>query len=152
MAANPAAGVKARQAVMRLCAHATGPELDHVLSALAPLPAHVTLRPAATGLVMLQGKVGGDGGAFNLGEASTSRATVRLENGPIGFAYHLGRDRTKASAAALIDALWQDEPRRDAVERALRPVAARLAADAEVSARQTAATRVNFFTMVRGED
>ncbi|MGN8112985.1 phosphonate C-P lyase system protein PhnG [Labrys sp. 22185] len=151
-AAEPAAGLKARQAVMRLCAHATGAELDQALSTLAPLPAHAALRPALTGLVMLQGRVGGDGAAFNLGEASTSRATVRLENGPVGFAYHLGRNSAKASAAALLDALWQDEAHREAVERALRPVATRLNAEAGVSARQTAATRVNFFTMVRGED
>lgn len=152
MAADAAVRLKARQAVMRLCAHATSAELDLALAALAPLPAHAPLRPAETGLVMLQGRIGGDGAAFNLGEASTSRAAMRLETGPVGFAYHLGRDRTKASAAALIDALWQDEPRREAVERALEPVSARLRAEAEVSARQTAATRVNFFTMVRGED
>lgn len=147
-----AASLKARQAAMRLCALATRAELDHALAALMPLPAHATLRPAQTGLVMLQGRVGGDGAPFNLGEASASRATIRLESGEIGFAYHLGRDLAKANAAALLDALWQDETRRDAISAALKPVAKRVEGEAARTARQTAATKVNFFTMVRGED
>lgn len=137
---------------MHLCAHATWAELDCALAALMPLPAYAPLRPAQSGLVMLQGRIGGDGAAFNLGEASASRATIRLESGEIGFAYHLGRDLPKANAAALLDALWQDEARREAVATALQPIADRLEAEAAKTARQTAATKVNFFTMVRGED
>ncbi|MDQ0394672.1 alpha-D-ribose 1-methylphosphonate 5-triphosphate synthase subunit PhnG [Labrys monachus] len=142
----------ARRAAMRLCAHACCAELDQALERLAPVPAHDVLRTPQTGLVMLQGRIGGDGGPFNLGEASASRATIRLAGGEIGFAYHLGRDLAKATAAAVLDALWQDDSRRQAVEAALRPVAERLAAEADRTARRTAATRVNFFTMVRGDD
>jgi alpha-D-ribose 1-methylphosphonate 5-triphosphate synthase subunit PhnG len=149
---EPATEPNARRSAMRLCAHATLAELDLALATLQPLPTHSHLRPTETGLVMLQGREGGDGGAFNLGEASASRATIRLESGEIGFAYHLGRDRAKADAAALLDALWQDDKRRPAVGAALQPVAARIQDEAEKAARQTAATRVNFFTMVRGED
>ena len=74
-----------------------------------------------------------------------------LADGRTGFAWQLGRDREKARAAAIIDALWQGEERA-AIERALAPVRARIAAAAAREARRTAATRVNFFTMVRGED
>ncbi len=147
-----AAELEARQGVMRLCANATRMELDQALAALSPLPSHAPLRPAQTGLVMLRGRVGGDGAAFNLGEASASRAVIRLESGEIGFAYHLGRDLAKANAAALVDALRQDEGRRDRIMTALRQVAERLEVEAARTARQTAATKVDFFTMVRGED
>jgi len=143
---------KARQATMRLCAHARRAELEQALEKLAPIPAYEPLRTPQTGLVMLQGRMGGDGAPFNLGEASASRATIRLAGGAIGFAYQLGRDLAKATAAAVLDALWQDEARRPAVEAALQPIADRLAAEAGRTARQAAATRVNFFTMVRGED
>jgi alpha-D-ribose 1-methylphosphonate 5-triphosphate synthase subunit PhnG len=143
---------KARQAAMRLCAHATGAELDQALERLRPFPAHEPLRTPQTGLVMLQGRMGGDGSPFNLGEASACRATIRLGSGEIGFAYHLGRDLAKATAAAILDALWQDKDRRRAVEAALHPIAGRLAAEADRTARQTAATKVNFFTMVRGDN
>jgi len=95
--------------------------------------------------------MGGDGRAFNLGEATVTRAAIVLADGRTGFAYQLGRDRDKARAAAIIDALWQGEERA-AIESALAPVRARLAETAAHDARRTAATRVNFFTMVRGED
>jgi alpha-D-ribose 1-methylphosphonate 5-triphosphate synthase subunit PhnG len=100
---------------------------------------------------MLRGRMGGDGRAFNLGEATVTRAAVALSDGRTGFAYQLGRDREKARAAAIIDALWQGRERA-LIERALAPLRTRIADAAALEARRTAATRVNFFTMVRGED
>jgi alpha-D-ribose 1-methylphosphonate 5-triphosphate synthase subunit PhnG len=141
-----------RQAVMALCAEAAGSELDAALDALAPLPALRDLRRPEIGLTMVRGRAGGDGAAFNLGEATVTRAAVALEGDVAGFAYHLGRDVAKARKAAILDALWQVPARRPQVEAALVPVQARLAASREQAARQAAATRVNFFTLVRGED
>jgi alpha-D-ribose 1-methylphosphonate 5-triphosphate synthase subunit PhnG len=123
-----------------------------MLARLAPIPAASDLRPTETGLVMLRGRTGGDGAPFNLGEATVSRAAVHLEGGATGFAYRLGRDAAAARAAAVIDALWQDEERRGAVEAALEPVRARLDAEADEARAETAATKVDFFTLVRGED
>lgn len=141
---------------MATCAEAQPAELADALGRLAPIPDIRDLRAPQTGLVMLRGRAGGDGAAFNLGEATVTRAAVVLERGgegaATGFAYHLGRDLERARRAALIDALWQLPARRRLVEDALAPVRARLAADMASAARQTAATRVNFFTLVRGED
>ena len=81
-----------------------------------------------------------------------ARAAVRLGSGTVGFAYHLGRDLVKARRAALVDALWQEPPTRQRVEAALLPIRRRQAAAAALQARQTAATRVEFFTMVRGDN
>ncbi|HEY9211352.1 MAG TPA: phosphonate C-P lyase system protein PhnG, partial [Ancylobacter sp.] len=72
--------------------------------------------------------------------------------GATGFAYRLGRQANAARAAAMIDALWQDEARRPAVEAALAPVRERLAFEAGQVRAETAATKVEFFTLVRGED
>jgi len=141
----------ARRDVMAVCTEASGEELDGIVAAIAPSLAAVDRRPVQTGLVMLRGRMGGDGRAFNLGEATVTRAAIVLPDGRTGFAYQLGRDRAKARAAAVIDALWQGAERR-AVERALAPIRARLAEAEALAARRTAATRVNFFTMVRGED
>lgn len=111
------------------------------------------LRGPETGLVTLRGRMGGGGAPFNFGEATVTRATVRLTTGEIGHAYALGRDREKARISATIDALWQRADMRAAVEeRILAPLTASAAqADARQRA-ETAATRVDFFTMVRGED
>ncbi|QFR32947.1 phosphonate C-P lyase system protein PhnG [Ancylobacter sp. TS-1] len=145
----------ARQSAMALLARAQSGELDAMLAMLArlaPVPAAADLRPPEIGLVMLRGRTGGDGAPFNLGEATVARAAVRLEGGATGFAYRLGRDASAARAAAIVDALWQDGARRPAVEAALAPVRARLEAEAAQLRAETAATKVDFFTLVRGED
>jgi alpha-D-ribose 1-methylphosphonate 5-triphosphate synthase subunit PhnG len=149
--ANPPEEIAARRSVMSICAHARREELDAIVATVAATLEVTDLRPIESGLVMLRGRMGGDGRAFNLGEASLTRAAVALADGRTGFAYQLGRDRGKARAAAIIDALWQGEERA-AIEEALAPVRARQAEAAAIAARRTAATRVNFFTMVRGED
>lgn len=148
MHSDPA--IAARRAVMRLCALARIDELEAALVRL-DAPAEVEdLRRPETGLVMLRGRIGGDGRAFNAGEATVTRAAVRLPGGETGFAWHLGRDADKARKAAILDALFGAD--RAAVEAALRPVATRLADEHAAEARRVAATKVDFFTMARGED
>lgn len=111
------------------------------------------LRTAEAGLIMLRGRIGGDGGAFNLGEATVARASVRIDGVGVGHGYRLGRDVTAARLGAIADALWQAEATRAMIERRLiEPVEQRLAAEADTASRRAAATRVDFFTMVRGED
>lgn len=142
----------ARRALMALCARATRKELEGAVERFSPLPRLRRLRPAELGLVMVQGRTGGDGARFNLGEATVTRAAVQLEGGATGVSYLLGRAPEKAEAAAILDALWQDPALRLAVEDALAPIRRRLAAEEDAAAAETDATRVNFFTMTRGED
>lgn len=142
----------ARQQAMATLARAEPAELDSMLESLAPVPAAIDLRAPEVGLVMLRGRTGGDGAPFNLGEATVSRAAVRLDSGAAGFSYRLGRAPQSARAAAIIDALWQDAGRRAAVDAALAPVRERLAREAGTVRAETAATKVEFFTLVRGED
>lgn len=100
---------------------------------------------------MMRGRTDGDGRPFNLGEASVTCAAVRLDDRRVGVAYQFGRDRDKARAAALVNALWQGRE-RDPVEQAIAPIRARLRVEAPSMASQVAATRVEFFTVVREED
>ena len=146
-----AAAIAARRAVMGLAAAASPVELKPV-RALAPAGV-VDLRPPETGLVMIRGRIGGSGAPFNLGETTVSRAAVRLPSGAVGFGHVLGRDRGKARDAALLDALWVEGGRRDRLEaEVLAPLRARLAREAARRTAETAATRVDFFTLVRGDD
>jgi alpha-D-ribose 1-methylphosphonate 5-triphosphate synthase subunit PhnG len=141
-----------RRAAMATLADARTEEIAPRLAALGP-PAHVELRPVETGLVMLQGRIGGDGAPFNFGEATVTRAAVRIASGEVGFSYVLGRDHDKARLAALCDALWQNEGTRDALEReVLAPIRARIDAERARRREEIAASRVDFFTLVRGED
>ncbi|HVV79937.1 MAG TPA: phosphonate C-P lyase system protein PhnG [Pseudolabrys sp.] len=111
------------------------------------------LRQPETGLVMLRGRIGGDGAPFNLGEATVTRAAVQLDTGEKGFSYVLGRDQRKARLAALCDALWQSPTYRAQVDRhVLSPLRDKQSKQLARTRAQTAATRVDFFTLVRGED
>ena len=149
--ARPSPEQGRRRAVMAICAEAQAAELRRALDAVGYAGAVEDLRRPETGLVMARGRIGGDGRPFNLGEATVTRAAVRIESGEAGFAWHLGRDGACARTAALLDALWQSPRHRAAVEAALAPVAARLQTEGELQARRTAATKVDFFTLVRGE-
>jgi alpha-D-ribose 1-methylphosphonate 5-triphosphate synthase subunit PhnG len=141
-----------RRAAMATLADARTEEIAARVGALGP-PDYVELRPVETGLVMLQGRIGGDGAPFNFGEATVTRATVRIASGEIGFSYVLGRDRNKARLAALCDALWQNEATREALEReVLAPIRMRLETERARRREEIAASRVDFFTLVRGED
>jgi alpha-D-ribose 1-methylphosphonate 5-triphosphate synthase subunit PhnG len=140
-----------RQAAMAVLAHADAADIASRLDAIA-VPAHENLREPENGLVMVRGRVGGDGRPFNLGEATVSRAAVRLSTGQVGFGYTLGRDRQKARMIALCDALIQTSDHAGAIEReVLAPLRASIASAQKQKASETAATRVDFYTMVRGE-
>jgi alpha-D-ribose 1-methylphosphonate 5-triphosphate synthase subunit PhnG len=134
--------------VLGLCATA---DIAGYLDAV-PAPSHEQLRQPENGLVMLRGRIGGDGAPFNLGEATVSRAAVRLASGEVGFGYTLGRDGAKAQLIALCDALIQSTEFSDAVEtQVLTPLRARVSAERQRKAAETAATKVDFYTLVRGE-
>ena len=138
---------------MAVLAESTAVEIASLVEALEPLPAYDDMRAPENGLVMIRGRVGGDGAQFNLGEATVSRAVVRLATGETGFGYVLGRDRDKARLIALCDALVQTKDHSGAIEsKVIAPLRARLEAQRELRARQVAATKVDFFTLVRGED
>lgn len=146
-----AAPESSRQAALNVLAAADAGELRRLWAAWSGQPEFQAVRGPETGLVMLRGRTGGGGAPFNLGEATVSRATVRLASGEIGHGYCLGRDHDKCRTIALLDALSQREPARVEAE-VLAPLRqAAVAADRKREA-EAAATKVDFFTMVRGED
>jgi len=163
------ASTSARRAWIAVLARTPRADLEAALQRAlngAPLPAYDWLRPPETGLAMVRGRVGGSGDAFNLGEATVTRATLRLRgtgagqpgddqpgaDAPVGVACHLGRDRRRAELAALADALLQLPQHHPHLhEQLIEPLAARIEAAREARRQDTADTRVEFFTMVRGD-
>jgi alpha-D-ribose 1-methylphosphonate 5-triphosphate synthase subunit PhnG len=140
-----------RKAAMQVLAHAPGAEIGSRLGEME-LPAHMQMREPENGLVMVRGRIGGDGAPFNLGEATVSRAAVRLASGEVGFGYVLGRDREKARLIALCDALIQTETHAGRIEACvIAPLREAMLAGRAQAAAEAAATRVDFYTMVRGE-
>jgi alpha-D-ribose 1-methylphosphonate 5-triphosphate synthase subunit PhnG len=140
-----------RKAAMKVLAHSATAEIAVRLHRIA-VPTHDVLRAPENGLVMVRGRIGGDGAPFNLGEATVSRAAVRLSSGEVGFGYVLGRDHDKARMMALCDALVQTCDHAATIEaEVVAPLRAAMTARRDRRAAEAAATRVDFYTMVRGE-
>lgn len=142
-----------RAAWMRVLALADPAMLDGAFGSLGGLPSHQMLRPAQTGMAMVRARSGGTGGRFNLGEMTVTRCAVSLDSGVVGIAYVQGRSLRHAEQAAVADALLQLPDWHDTVQAQLiRPLARERAERVESQARVAAQTKVEFFTMVRGED
>ncbi|MBE0580176.1 phosphonate C-P lyase system protein PhnG [Devosia sp.] len=143
--------VRARKAVLDTLAAAPAKALAELWDRWADKPGHTRVRGPEIGLVMIRGRAGGGGAPFNLGEATVSRASVRIVTGEVGHGYSLGRDMAKAEVIAIIDAMWQRDPDRVEAE-IIQPLQALAAAADQKRRDESAATRVDFFTMVRGDN
>lgn len=141
----------ARRRWLAVLARASRAELEAGVAGLQPRPVAETVRQAEAGMVMLRGRVGGTGDTFNVGEATLVRCAVRV-GAVLGVGYALGRDKRKAELIALLDGALQDEAHtaqlmRDVVEPLQRSQQSSL----DAQARAAAGSKVDFFTMVRGE-
>ena len=143
---------QARQAWLGLLARSPAARVADLVAGLGAEPAHDMLRVPEVGTVMVRGRTGATGAPFNLGEVTVTRCSLRLTDGAVGHGYVQGRSKAHARQAALIDALMQG-PRAAQVQVAVMdPLAAEMAARKGARAARAAATRVEFFTLVRGED
>jgi alpha-D-ribose 1-methylphosphonate 5-triphosphate synthase subunit PhnG len=151
----PGGEVTARQRWMRTLAMADPDLLAAAWQGWEPKPAIQAIRGPEAGLVMVRARIGGGGARFNLGEATVTRATVRLHGEPlsadaVGTSYVLGTDLEHARLAAIFDGLLSDAGQR---ERALAEVIAPLeGAQAERDGARLAEARstlVDFFTVSR---
>lgn len=137
-----------RQRWMAILARADTRAIEMHLAKIQDFPAYTRLRGPETGLVMVQGRAGGSGAAFNLGEMTVTRCSVHNAQGRVGHAYVAGRDQRKAELAAALDAALQDPDHGPGLEQAIiTPLAEALAqADKAMGARADS-TRVDFFTL-----
>jgi alpha-D-ribose 1-methylphosphonate 5-triphosphate synthase subunit PhnG len=137
-----------RQIWLRALAKARTEELEAEWAALPVRPAYGFLRKPEIGLALVRGRIGGSGAAFNLGEASATRAAVKLDGRDVmGIGYVLGRDKRRAELVAAFDALLQtgEETAREAVARLDETRRTR----EDAAGRLTATSKVEFFAMTR---
>jgi len=141
----------ARQSWIAVLARSTTAELERFAEG-RKLPRWELVKGPETGIVMIEARAGGTGRRFNLGEATTTRAVVQLASGTLGVSYALGTDQRKAELAAVFDALLQEPSWSAEVERELILPLARRQTDArQLASRRAAATKVDFFTLQRGD-
>ncbi|WP_170517576.1 phosphonate C-P lyase system protein PhnG [Ruegeria atlantica] len=142
----------ARQEWMGLLARAPEEELIALLDEIGALPRFQWLRHPEVGGVMVRGRTGGTGAPFNLGEMTITRCSLALQDGTVGHGYVQGRSKRKAEKAALVDALMQTDAAGDVRARVIAPLGQQMQTAKTTRAAKAAATKVEFFTMVRGED
>ena len=109
------------------------------------------IRKPEIGMVMVQGRTGGNGQAFNLGEMTVTRAAVRLKNGSAGLGYVQGRSKKQAELCAVIDATLQTPANHSKiVNNLITPLKDNLDDLKKRRSKKAANTKVDFFTLVRG--
>ncbi len=143
---------KARKSWMGVLARAETGRLEATLSGLDAPPAYEYLRQPEIGMAMVRGRAEAKGAQFNLGEMTVSRCSVQLDNGVIGHGYIAGRDKRHAELAAVLDAMLQCPEHAPVLMTTIGTLAGEQISQRKAREAKTAATRVNFFTMVRGED
>lgn len=137
---------------MSTLAKAPAARLAALWQALGMVPEFTWLRAPEIGATMVRGRMGGTGAPFNLGEMTVTRCSLQLVSGEFGHGYVQGRDKDKARIAALVDAVMQGDAAAQVRAELLIPLQDEMAADSARRAAKAAATKVDFFTMVRGED
>jgi len=142
----------ARKAWLGLLARSPAADVARLWLALGIEPTHTVLRAPEIGSVMVRGRAGAIGAAFNLGEMTVTRASVKMADGTVGHGYVQGRGKDHALQAALVDALMQTGAASIVEAGLLAPLRAAMARKKTDRAAKAAATKVDFFTMVRGED
>ncbi|WP_421671423.1 phosphonate C-P lyase system protein PhnG [Rahnella sp. EDr1-12] len=144
--------LQTRQRWMSVLAHSRPDELLAHWQTLNLSPQFERIRAAETGLTQLQGRMGGTGKRFVMGDMTITRAVIQLDGGVYGYSYVSGRNKPHAELCAVIDALLQMQGMDELLhKRVIAPLAALQQERHQQRAREVASSRVDFFTLVRGE-
>ena len=141
-----------RQRWLGLMAKAPMGRVATLLDETVTRPAFTWLRAPEVGSTMVRARAGATGSPFNLGEVTVTRCALTLATGEVGHAYIQGRNKADAEAVAVVDALMQTKAATTLQSHVLDVLDAEQAAKRDARAAKAAATKVEFFTMVRGED
>ncbi|SMR82122.1 alpha-D-ribose 1-methylphosphonate 5-triphosphate synthase subunit PhnG [Aliiroseovarius halocynthiae] len=145
-------GNNPRKDWMSLLAKAPEGRISALLDTAQARPGFTWLRAPEIGSTMVRGRAGATGAPFNLGEVTVTRCALTLPSGEVGHAYIQGRRKSDAEAAALVDALMQTDAADALRASVLDPLMQELTAAKAARAAKAAATKVEFFTLARGED
>ncbi|MGF1777357.1 phosphonate C-P lyase system protein PhnG [Vibrio nomapromontoriensis] len=145
--------VTERSKWMSVLAQSRFDDLQHHWKALQLEAEYQIVRQPEIGLTQIRARMGGTGRQFNMGDATITRAVVKLASGELGYSYIRGRNKAHAEVAAVLDGLLQTQPSQALLlSKVIEPLAAIKQEQEQLRAAEVAATKVDFFTLVRGED
>lgn len=150
-----ACGAAEHQHYLSVLAKSPLKKIQNLWSAMALEHPHshpyTVVKPAEVGMMMVRAQAGTGGEVFNAGEMTVTRCVVQ-RGGIIGVGYTAGRSKQKAELIALIDLYLQDVEFCDLVVGSLiEPLEANIKQRKATQTKKTNQTKVDFFTMVRGE-
>jgi len=120
---------------------------------MAARPEYCLVRGPETGLVMVRARTGNSGERFNLGEMTVTRCSVGLADGIMGHAFIGGFSHEHARLAAVFDALLQVPERcADLYHGLIEPLQRERQAHLARRREEVRPSKVDFFTLVRGEE
>lgn len=156
--------IKKRQLLLSVLSKSAFNDIDNFWQTLSITPSYTLLKTPEVGMTMVRAKTGGAGQEFNMGEMTVTRTVIRLDSiescsesektqaGIIGFGYTAGRETKKSELIAVIDACFQLSAYAELIEeKILQPLSEQLQEKETLQSEKVDSTKVNFFTMVRGE-
>lgn len=153
MSVSPSHETSQRQHWMSVLAMAPTETLIERSDQLIAAQEFEDIRTAEVGLAQVRGRMGGTGSAFNLGDMTITRCVLRSAEGHYGYSYVAGRDKSHAQRAAELDALLQSDNHRELIlSKIVTPLADLQQQQDQLQREKAESTRVNFFTLIRGED
>ena len=148
--------VAERRRTARVLANAEFTELEKLWNSWPDQPHVEHVRGPESGLVMVQGRTGGTGDRFNLGEATVTRSTVVVRPNDavesVGTAYVMGSHPEHAVIAACFDALLAGDLRERVLTEVIEPLERDRAARDTRARAEARSTVVDFFTVAREND
>lgn len=142
-----------RQHWMSVLATADFESLSKLWQAQSFTPDYQLIRAPEIGLAQVQARMGGTGNRFNVGDITVTRCVVKLENGDLGYSYLSGRNKPHAELTAVIDALMQSQTyQQELMQSLIEPLQALRDQKHQHRQQQVASSKVDFFTLVRGDD
>lgn len=146
------ADTKQRQQLLAVLSKCSSKDIKALWQPLNLTPNYQLLKSPEIGMVMVKAKTGGNGSPFNMGEMTVTRTVLRLDSNQMGYGYIAGRDKDKSLLIAMIDACYQVADWQSEInQKVLEPLQAQHNQAYQAHAQQVEKTKVNFFTMVRGE-
>lgn len=112
-----------------------------------------TIKPAQVGMAMVRAQAGTEGLVYNQGEMTVTRCVLQEKATQVmGVGYTQGRSKQKATLMAEVDlALQNASHQNDVIEKLVEPLEQAHQRAVAQQNKATDATKVDFFTMVRGE-
>ena len=126
-------------------------DLEQLWQTVPRKPPYEHLRQPETGPAMVRARAGGRGQQFNLGEMTVSRCVVSLGGEAVGVGYVKGRDLRQAELVAVFDAMMQGPDGEWTANSVIEPLMRAQDQRRTKTRSKAARTRVEFFTMVRGD-